>query len=333
MRYSKPVFILPAVVLICFLSINDTAISVRPAMFEFLKSGVTTGYETNNMLLCTPEFIERPGQLSREYIHDEYSKQDPHQGFNLIPIPDSFASRYIKDVPGDTVMVLWSGGKFKAIIDDIVDYMGVCYSELVCVLEPITEIKNRPKRFSDFIVLRKEKFYDGLVIPYIEYQVDDPSYLAIVDSLRREMTRTWQAEDSMRFELSLARTPEDRKEQYIANRKKLAAEADYPFYDIGFHPYGIESEEVPDTLFLMVVGDLSFATEFSWVAQLQLTRVDGIWKTRTMSDPETGSYKNIIRFAIDLNGDGILEYFINSSIYILYNGVFAVAMHGGHPGC
>lgn len=333
MFYSKSKYLLTVFVLIYLLSAIDTAAPKRPEMFDFFSSGVTTGYETNNLLLCTPEFNARHRPLSREYISGEIKKQEPNHQYHLIPVPDSFATRYIKDIPGDTVMVLWSGGKFKAVIDDIVYYIsgGGCYSEFVCVLEPITEITNRPKRFKDFIALRKEKFYDGPIIPYIEYQLDDSSYLAIVDSLTREMTRTRLVEDSISFEMGLTHTPEDRKEQYIANHEKRTTEVYYPFRDIRYYLYGIESEEVPDTLYLMVIGDM--LGESSWVAQLELSRVRGKWKTRTISEPHRGSYRNIIRFAFDLNGDEVMEYFINNSIYILFNGVFAIAKGGPYRGC
>ncbi len=331
MYYSKAVFVLPAFVIICLFSAYDTAAPKRPKMFEFYRSGVTIGYETYDILFCAPEFNARHRPLSREYISGEIKKQEPNHQYHLIPVPDSFVTRYIKDMPGDTVMVLWSGGTFKTIIDDILFFKGNCSSEFVCVLEPISEIKNRPKRFNDFIVLRKEKFYDGPIIPYTRYQIDDSSYLAIVDSLTREMTRTRLVEDSIQFEHSLARIPDDRREQYIANHEKRTADANYPFREIRFNLYGIESEEIPDTLYLMVVGDMG--RESAWVAQLELTRVEGGWKTRTMSESETGSYGNVIRFALDLNGDGILEYFINNSIYILFNGVFVRALGGPYRGC
>ena len=333
MHYSKPVFVLPALVLISILSANDTAAPKRPEMFDYFSSGVTTGYESNNLLLCDPELNGRPLQLSLsgKYIHDECSKQDPHQPYHLIPVPDTFATRYIRDMPGDTVMVLWSGGTFKAVIDDIVYYMAVCYSEFVCVLKPVTEIENRPKRFDDFITLRKEKFYDGPIFPYTEYRVDDSSYLAIIDSVTREMVRTRVVDDSIGYEQNLARMPEKWKEELISKHKEHASDPNYPFYEVRFYLYGRESNEIPDTLYLFVVG--ATGGESSWVGQWELSRSGGVWKTRTMSEPDLGSYSNIIQFAFDLNGDGVLEYFINNSIYILFNGVFALARAGSYRGC
>jgi hypothetical protein len=299
---------------------------------SYFSSGITIGYDLGDLLFCGPEFSGRPPELSSDYIYGEINKQDPRQPYHLIPLPEGFIETHIVDTPGDTVMILWSGGTFKAVINDILFLEDVCNGEIVCALKPITELKDRPKRFRDFIALRKEKFYDGSIIPYTEYQINDSSYLAIVDSITQVMTRTRLAENNARFEEQLARMPEDRKEQYIANWEKRTADAYYPLSDIRYHLYGIESGEVPDQLFLMVIGYTS-STEASWAAKLELTPAENGWRTKTISEPGLGSFSYIIRFAFDLNGDGELEYLINNSIFILLDGEFTPVVYGPYRGC
>lgn len=326
-------FALLALSAVAVLSNYDVAAPDSGEIDEFFASGLTVGYDLDNRLFCEPETKERSPQLAREYVLQEIGKQKPNQSYHLISLPEGFASEHFIDAPGDTVMVLSSGGSFRTVIDGILYLESGCNQEFVCSLKLIDGVPARPERLGDFIALRKGKFYDGPVIPYAEYQIDDSSYLAAADSLRDVLTRTWLAEDSSRFEENLSRMRANEKEDFIASWKRRTSDKSYPFYKIVFGNYGVKSESAPDTMFLFVAGYSTYATEFSWCALFDMRKINGVWQPGDISPPHKGSHKFQFRFAFDLNGDGSLEYLINNSIFTLVDGQLSPVLPGRYRGC
>ncbi len=276
---------------------------------SYFENGITIGFVDKDLILADPIY------LGTERINGRELRDDPRLHItgreHFIPLPDDYIARYVKDRIGDTVMVLNSAGRYLAIIDEVGYWIGGCSSGMECSLRPIEQHVPVPSGQRNLVVFRKGRFYNGPIIPFQRYQIDDPSYLSWENSVKEILTATYKTYDKVISE-----------EQRRGAPKKILAK-DGTYHEVGprddkprsyeLHPFNIRafgplSENKPDSLYIAASG--ATGGEASWFALYKAHLSEKGWEFRTVMEPWRGPWRYDIYCAFDLNEDGKLEYLI-----------------------
>jgi hypothetical protein len=242
--------------------------------------------------------------LSRIYRASDRAPRGLYQK-DVFELPPGYIDNHIKDRVGDTVMVIYAGIREYGVIDTIVYYWPELEEGVVCVVRSLgTKFKSAGYP-PNVMILRKEKFYTGPFIPYIEYKFVDNSYLNMKDSLKTVMINSFVQEYSGNFNET----------------------GENPFYNIYVACFGKKSKSIPDTLYMVYACYAS--SESSWMTLLKIHKEGYQWIPETILKPHRGPTIAIdFNCAFDLDNDGVLEYYINNDIYHFTDDILTLIYEG-----
>lgn len=307
---------------------------------KFFKSGITFGFIMDGTLFGDPELIDpeykpEKDDFLQKYLDDNMPIGSVIGDYNLIDLPLEYIKNSIKDSLDDTVQIIHSKGKFYALVEKVVYFFDAvgCYQGVVCVLVPAHKVDDIQQISHNFIILRKNKFYSGLITPFQQYEISDPSYKAIVDSAITKM-----ADSAMDYEDGKLRRVYNSREGDLF-RFWLEDRQDplYPFPFIIFNSkaFGIKVGSMPDSLLVAITASIVSNTWYGWTSLLEIYADGDAWKTKTILEPHPGMEFDII-CSIDLNDDSILEYFVftwDGALYTYIDGKFELVAYANYRGC
>ncbi len=318
----KPLFMLFIILSTCMIAHGDDS-QIR----DFFKSGVTFGFKGEDGLYCYPEYkkprVEPTEDFIRPRVYQMYEEKDRKDVFDL---PRDYIENHIADRVGDTVMVIFAGNSVLGVIDTIVYYWPELEEGVVCVVRSLgTEI--RPPGYPpNIMILRKEKFYTGPFIPYAEYRFVDYSYLDLKDSLKATMIKSFVEDRLTHFEILSSRDNNPRWLRMLEEYKNFQKTGENPFYTISVKCYGEKSDAIPTTMYMTFSCFAS--SESAWVTLLKIHKDGYQWIPETISEPHNGPYSFDFNCAFDIDHDGVLEYYINNSIYHISDGELRMIYKG-----
>lgn len=279
---------------------NDVSSAIENLTFGFRFRGSSKnvkGEKKYDLLICDPIYKSK-NNFSMEEMNKGLVREFDQYLDSFVPLKESFISEFIEDSVGDTVMMVWSSGKFRALIVQIGFYADVCDNGLACKLSPIEKSPRLPGVMDSYIVFRSGSFYQGPVMTFREISISDRGFAAIEDSISELLSQSWLAE---RLNSSSGYT------------RQLDQDSVLNQCQGNIKVYGSSLVERPDTLFLSVNCSLGY--ESDWRAVYQIIRSGNRWRIIPLEDPGRGEYSTNFLFAFDLNGDGTLEYFVQKGYY------------------
>ncbi len=293
----------------------------------FFESGVTFGFFGDEGFYCYPEYKEPAVEPPEEYIRPKvYRMYDERGGKDIFDLPPEYIDNHIEDRVGDTVMVIYAGNKVYGIIDTIVYYWPELEEGVVCVVRSLgAEIRSSgypPK----IMILRRDKFYTGTFIPFIEYAFVDYSYLDLKDSLKTIMIKSYVDRKLSFYDSLSSQSNNQRWQSAVEIFKNYKKTGENPFYTIYAECYGEVSDAIPDTLY-MVYGCFQ-SSESCWITLLKIHKEGSQWIPETILKPHSGPYSFDFNCAFDIDNDGVLEYYINNSIYQFTDGKLRLIYKG-----
>jgi len=102
------------------------------------------GFTYNSHFLCEPVYsgpkVQDYFDLARKLGIDYDNYED-----YFMPFPDGSLNGFIASRPGDTVVILYSGGPLRAIVEDIGMYSDACHTDWMCRLKALREVDDFPK--------------------------------------------------------------------------------------------------------------------------------------------------------------------------------------------
>ena len=235
------------------------------------------GFRTLDYLLYAPE--PKPGvKLSRGGLNLIDSLR-LHRGYfedTLVAYPCDVAAELYHDRCNDTVTIMWSGGRFQAIVNEIGVYNDVCVLGVYCSIKPLDSTVQVLPSFRDaFVVLRKGFEYDGPLVLYAEYDSQDSAFATVREVLSGRM-----------MEIPRMR-------------------------EVWTAVYGVKSDTMPDTVFMSVRG--WDGNSYGWLTVYRLVKNKGGWDYNMLIEPTKGDAGFEIECALDLNGDGRYEFLVRNS--------------------
>lgn len=316
-------------VISCLLFPAAPIVSSENDIREFFESGVTYGFFGSDGLYCYPAYkeprVEPPEDYIRPKVYEMYEQEDRKEIFDLSP---GYIENHIEDRAGDTVMVIFAGNRVYGVIDTIVYYWPELEEGVVCVVRslgaPVKCLSYPP----NIMILRKDKFYNGIFIPYEELGFVDPSYSVLKDSLRNIMVESFLDHQIEFYDSLYAVTNNPRWSDYLNGYKQLKISGEDPFDGISARCFCVKTFVFPDTLFLSYICFPRHSSEYSWSSLLKIYKTGNVWSAETIFEPHIGPYRFEFNCAFDLDNDGVLEYYINNSIYQFRNGEL-ILIHGG----
>lgn len=339
MRPIMPIIM--AVLIIAFSLLADQAdILANGSSVEYhYEQGITFGFMSYGQMFCDPEYREGK-MVDRNFITEELGISLPQNEGNFTPIPDNMLTQHIKDKSGDSVMVIWPGGKFRAVIKEIGYYTSVCDEGLGCMLEPTDPMPRSLPRALGYLVLRKGRFYDGPVIRYIEFNMRHDAYPFSVDFIISYMNLTWRVYENAKLEqwplLSRSwRWPIIRSWEEHRSRISQFELFEEQQWVISTTPYRAYPQIPPDTMFVAASRFVG-SNEFCWFALFRVAKSGDFWDYEILIEPWRGPCQFRFACAFDLNGDGAYEYLVfdpTPSIYSTVNGKLVAELKGRSSGC
>ncbi|UCE65304.1 MAG: hypothetical protein JSU85_10560 [Candidatus Zixiibacteriota bacterium] len=294
----------------------------------FFDSGVTYGLFGDDGLYCYPEYQEPRAEPPEDYIRPKvYKMYEERNGKDIFDLPPGYIENHIKDRVGDTVMVICSGTREYGIIDTVVYYWPEVEEGVVCVVRSLGAEISSPGYPPDIMILRKDKFYNGVFIPYVEYTFVDYSYLDLKDSLKAVMIDSYVNHMISFYDSLVNKAYYARMITALDRFEKLKETGENPFYTTSARCYGEKSDIIPDTLYM--VYSCWQNSEGCWMTLLKIHKEGYQWIPQTILEPHRDVTTSIeFNCAFDLDNDGVLEYYINNSIYQFKNGELKL-IHGG----
>jgi hypothetical protein len=276
-------------------------------MADYPTDGISFGFCLNGNFLCYPIYktdAEKYEKRFFDYIGRVLApfENGPAED-HYFSVPWDTVSNLVQDNLGDTLMIMWSAGRFRGIIRDYAFYEGFCNGDLYCVLEMLDTV---PKPLSDdltYIALRRTRFYSGPLVSYSRYKLPDSIQILLADSLGNIMR---EAGDTLY------------QEHYIA-------------------AFGIEAATLPDSFFIISLDDSMGL--YSWFALYQLKLEDSlvIVPIQLPSWPHEITLFFRIDCCFDLNNDGVYEYLVDrggmATISTVINGRFVNLWGCEYRGC
>jgi hypothetical protein len=324
--------------LVILFSSDSVENSENSQIKEFFKSGITFGFQWDGVLFGDPEFVDPEydpdnDESLQKYLDDNFPGIAVIIENPLVNLPSDFIETKINDSPGDTVMIIQSSGKFYATIEKIQYLYLECEYGIRCILSPLDREMDVERISREYVILRKDKFYNGRITPYRKYDVYEPSYMAIIDSAIKKMA-------------NMAKDFEGGKLKRIYNNKSgeiyrfwLEDRQDpfypFPFIIINSKAYGVEEKDTPDTLFVAITASLVANTSYGWASLLEIYREGNSWRSKEILGPHPGLKFRII-CSFDLNTDDTPEYFVftwDGALYAYIDGKLELVAYAKYRGC
>jgi hypothetical protein len=139
------------------------------------------GRNSVEVYICNVKFIDSVFQKyfpEFGYAESAYLESLRTQDYNYFfyPFSNDFIDRYLEDRVGDSVLVVWPGGRFYANID----YIGIGDTPAnygyYCILKPLEEIILPPTTDDILLVFRHNHFYSGPVCGFRKIMPYDNEY-------------------------------------------------------------------------------------------------------------------------------------------------------------
>jgi hypothetical protein len=223
----------------------------------------------------------------------------------FVPFKKEFRDKYIKDKIGDTVLVIWSEGSFRGVINNIGMYYGYELENPICWIKALKiDLKKEMHLYNPIIVLRHQGKYRGPILHFEKYALTDSADLLLADSLKNALVDKW---------IVWAKTYPDRYDDGIIKetigdstaktitcfRNTAASNTDTVIWVVNFHTMAAAAELM---IYRIIEND----------GKISITELHF----------EYDSGEDIsIHYATDINGDGNLEYLINYYDGICYDDV------------
>ena len=304
----------------------------------FKKSDISFGSGWRKVMYCTPVYKGNKLKIKQQ-LYSLYPEVYFHTigGASFEAFDDSSLDKYFKALPGDSVLIIWKQGTTRAVIKQIGKYDNGCNQDLMCCLELAYPDEECPN--GKFIVLTSHELinYTGPFIPYDSYEIDEPAIPVLEDSLRNVLIEAFidhKINTSMNsFDLTWNKSKQDRKRKEILERiDKHNIRENY----MHLRYFGRKQSQVPDTLLLCATTFLG-GMEQAWVADYKLIRSDNGWHLETLREPDYGYGVKKLMAAVDLNGDGELEYLWDSGVSVGLSTIIGKSMikliSSGNWGC
>lgn len=239
------------------------------------------------------------GQLDPEdFVNMGY--EFPHDQFT--PIEYDSLSYYTDDHVGDTVTAILNGQPYKFTFSAIGYYhtRNWCYDKLFVKLEPVGS-PPPVDNFTKFLIVPDNPDLLNSIRPYTPLRPSDPVISRAVVSCGQFLLSSWQ--DTTYF------NPAYR--QYTENP---VTGNDFPPLNamVRYNPFIPADKPNPDTILSLVQGyyDQNVNVSGTWLAMFHMVYEDGRWKKWLLIPPGFGDKRFEIRYSIDIDSDGVLEYVV-----------------------
>lgn len=266
----------------------DSTYSGLNFTFGYMMSGWCeyrhSGLFPNNKLICDPIYktakpitpAEIVSALGTPFYHDK----DNYQRFKTEKVPDNIADKI-----GDSVTILWSGGKSRAIIGEIGYFEKRCIAGIVCNIGLLDTGMILPKWDEFVLVLRQGSPYKGVPCKLIMHTEEEPEYCELMDSISWSFFTTFM----------------DDLGKFIS--------AAYPVKALAVD-YG--NPQVADSLIVLAYADMEvdYIDGCKYCAFYLAYKERNEWKYQIIEKPRKCGIEIKFGNAFDLNQDGILEYLI-----------------------
>lgn len=218
-----------------------------------------------------------PTADSVEAFYDAALSRDVEYGKDyFVSFKPEFIKKFIKDQIGDTIMVLWAGGRFLTRIVDIGRSWGY-----VCVLEPVSKLDDALGAGEYFIAFREGSYYFGPVFRCSQFTIEDSSYKELINILSAPLIRSWEID-----------------------RKGYAEDS----CDVKLVAYQRDPFRENDTILVEASCRFALDDNHDLGAEYIAYKINNSWKFNTLYSPGIITNNSIISFAMDIDDDNTLEY-------------------------